>query len=200
MPAGRVEDGSARRPTTRTYVCISSRLFYLNAGCTTVGVVSEGTSLGHIGGRQHRNFFLSPPSFCGACFTFYREKQSAAPFHRQPFRAAPESENTECGNTHREHSPGGKLAEPTAGSAGGKQLTSHMACEVRISFDTISAKCADTSVCRFKNSPCSFKPHTIRSCQEQDTHERKGRVVDGPYGQIDKLLGGGVRRGVSVVP
>ena len=33
---------------------------------------------GHTGGRSHRIF--NPPSFCGACLDFCREKDSAIPF------------------------------------------------------------------------------------------------------------------------
>ena len=33
------------------------------------------TSRGHTGGRSHR--ILHPPSFCGACLNFSREKDSA---------------------------------------------------------------------------------------------------------------------------
>ena len=36
------------------------------------------TSRGHTGGRSHRIF--NPPSFCGACLDFCREKDSAIPF------------------------------------------------------------------------------------------------------------------------
>ena len=36
------------------------------------------TSRGHTGGRSHRIF--NPPSFCGACLAFCREKDSAIPF------------------------------------------------------------------------------------------------------------------------
>ena len=39
------------------------------------------TSRGHTGGRSHR---ISPPSFCGACLDFYREKDSVVPFPRRP--------------------------------------------------------------------------------------------------------------------
>ena len=35
------------------------------------------TSRGHTGGRSHR--ISHPPSFCGACLDFYREKDSAIP-------------------------------------------------------------------------------------------------------------------------
>ena len=40
------------------------------------------TSWGHTGGRSHRIFH--PPSFCGACLNFSREKDSAIPFPRRP--------------------------------------------------------------------------------------------------------------------
>ena len=40
------------------------------------------TSRGHTGGRSHRIFH--PPSFCGACLHFSREKDSAIPFPRRP--------------------------------------------------------------------------------------------------------------------
>ena len=41
------------------------------------------TSRGHTGGRSHRIFH--PPSFCGACLNFSREKDSAIPFPRRPW-------------------------------------------------------------------------------------------------------------------
>ena len=40
------------------------------------------TSRGHTGERSHRIF--NPPSFCGACLDFSREKDSAIPFPRRP--------------------------------------------------------------------------------------------------------------------
>ena len=40
------------------------------------------TSRGHTGGRSDRIFH--PPSFCGACLNFSREKGSAIPFPRRP--------------------------------------------------------------------------------------------------------------------
>ena len=40
------------------------------------------TGRGHTGGRSHRIF--NPPSFCGACLDFCREKDSAIPFPRRP--------------------------------------------------------------------------------------------------------------------
>ena len=39
------------------------------------------TSRGHTGGRSHG--ISHPPSFCGACLTFSREKDSAIPFPRR---------------------------------------------------------------------------------------------------------------------
>ena len=39
------------------------------------------TSRGHTGGRSHR--ISHPPSFCGACLNFSREKDSAMPFPRR---------------------------------------------------------------------------------------------------------------------
>ena len=39
------------------------------------------TSWGHTGGRSHR--VSHPPSFCGACLYFSREKDSAIPFPRR---------------------------------------------------------------------------------------------------------------------
>ena len=40
--------------------------------------INGRTSRGHTGGRSHRIFH--PPSFCGACLYFSREKDSAIPF------------------------------------------------------------------------------------------------------------------------
>ena len=40
------------------------------------------TSRGHTGGRSHK--ISHPPSFCGACLNFSREKDSAIPFPRRP--------------------------------------------------------------------------------------------------------------------
>ena len=40
------------------------------------------TSRGHTGARSHR--ISHPPSFCGACLDFSREKDSAIPFPRRP--------------------------------------------------------------------------------------------------------------------
>ena len=41
------------------------------------------TSQGHTGGRSHR--ISHPPSFCGACLNFSREKDSAISFPRRPW-------------------------------------------------------------------------------------------------------------------
>ena len=41
------------------------------------------TSRDHTGGRSYRIFH--PPSFCGACLNFSREKDSAIPFPRRPW-------------------------------------------------------------------------------------------------------------------
>ena len=40
------------------------------------------TSRGHTGGRSHK--ISHPPSFCGACLNFSREKDSGIPFPRRP--------------------------------------------------------------------------------------------------------------------
>ena len=42
------------------------------------------TSRGHTGARSHR---ISTPSFCGACLNFSREKDSAVPFLRRPWKS-----------------------------------------------------------------------------------------------------------------
>ena len=44
--------------------------------------INGRTSRGHTGGRSYRIF--NPPSFCGACLDFCREKDSAIPFPRRP--------------------------------------------------------------------------------------------------------------------
>ena len=44
--------------------------------------INGRTSRGHTGGRPHRIYH--PPSFCGACLNFYREKDLATPFPRRP--------------------------------------------------------------------------------------------------------------------
>ena len=59
----------------RVCVCVCSHPIY--SGRQLCG----RTSRGHTGGRSHR---ISPPSFCGACLNFSREKDSAVPFPRRP--------------------------------------------------------------------------------------------------------------------
>ena len=44
--------------------------------------INGRTSQGLTGGRSHR--ISHPPSFCGACLNFSREKDSAIPFPRRP--------------------------------------------------------------------------------------------------------------------
>ena len=57
------------------HVCVSHPIY---SRCqTTCG----RTSRGHTGGRSH---MISPPSFCGACLNFYREKNSAVHLPRRP--------------------------------------------------------------------------------------------------------------------
>ena len=59
----------------------SSHSFWTSSSLDVpAGVTQEE---GHRGGRSHRIFH--PPSFCGACLTFSREKDSAIPFPRQPW-------------------------------------------------------------------------------------------------------------------
>ena len=60
------------------YVCVCVCFFPFILDIKFVG----RTSRGHTGGRPHRIFH--PPSFCGACLNFSREKDSAIPFPRRP--------------------------------------------------------------------------------------------------------------------
>ena len=60
------------------YVCVFCVFFPSILDIKFVG----RTSRGHTGGRSHRIF--NPPSFCGACLDFCREKDSAIPFPRRP--------------------------------------------------------------------------------------------------------------------
>ena len=56
-------------------VCVCAFFPYI------MGVMIVGrTSRGHTGGRSHR--IAQPPSFCGACLDFSREKDAAVPFPR----------------------------------------------------------------------------------------------------------------------
>ena len=66
--------------TGETWVCVVCVCFFFPfilevkfVGCT---------SRGHIGGRSH--IISHPPSFCGVCLYFSREKDSAVPFPRRP--------------------------------------------------------------------------------------------------------------------
>ena len=81
-----VADGnttSAVSPTRRRarpkYVCVVCVFFPFILDIKFVG----RTSRGHTGGWSHRIFH--PPSFCGACLNFSREKDSAIPFPRRPW-------------------------------------------------------------------------------------------------------------------
>ena len=58
-------------------VCVLSSHLFWTSGLWTYQPGS------HRGGRPHR---ISPPSFCGACLNFSREKDSAVPFPRRPWR------------------------------------------------------------------------------------------------------------------
>ena len=58
-------------------MCVCLYCYPIYSGRRTCG----RTSRGHTGGRPHR--FSHPPSFCGACLNFYREKASAVPFPRR---------------------------------------------------------------------------------------------------------------------
>ena len=62
----------------RTTVCVFCVLFPFILDIKFVG----RTSRGHTGGRSHR--ISHPPSFCGACPNFSRDKDSAIPFPRRP--------------------------------------------------------------------------------------------------------------------
>ena len=75
------------------YILECSRMPYLHfflcfccLGCVCPSILDikfvGRTSRGHTGGRSHRIF--NPPSFCGACLDFCREKDSAIPFPRRP--------------------------------------------------------------------------------------------------------------------
>ena len=58
-------------------VCVFVCCHPIYSGLQTCGC----TSWGHTGGRSQS---ISPPSSCGACLNFYREKDSAVPFPRRP--------------------------------------------------------------------------------------------------------------------
>ena len=71
--------GTSRSCAHRWSVCVfSSHPCILDVqfvGCTSRG--------GHTGGRSHITI-SHPPTFCGACLYFSREKDSAVPFPRRP--------------------------------------------------------------------------------------------------------------------
>ena len=86
-----------RRPCSRIFVCkrINRSLLVEHLFCLLLYVCVcvffpsildikfvGRTSRGHTGGRSDRIF--NPPSFCGACLGFCREKDSAIPFSRRP--------------------------------------------------------------------------------------------------------------------
>ena len=60
-------------------VCVCVCFFPFILDVNSVGC----TSRGHTGGRSHR--ISPPPSFCGACPYFSREKDAAVPFPRRPW-------------------------------------------------------------------------------------------------------------------
>ena len=65
------------KPTVILYTCV----------CVFLPVILDikfvgRTRRGHTEGMSHRIFH--PPSFCGACLNFSREKDSAIPFPRRP--------------------------------------------------------------------------------------------------------------------
>ena len=64
-----------RAPKARFSVCVCVCVFF--PSILDIKFVGR-TSRGHTGGRSHRIF--NPPSFCGACLDFCREKDSAIPF------------------------------------------------------------------------------------------------------------------------
>ena len=61
-------------------VCVCVCVFSSHSFWTSSSL--DITSRGHTGGRSHR--ISHPPSFCGACLNFSREKDSAIPFPRRP--------------------------------------------------------------------------------------------------------------------
>ena len=60
---------------TRRCVVFSSHSFWTSSSLDVPAGVTQG-------GRSHRIFH--PPSFCGACLNFSREKDLAIPFPRRP--------------------------------------------------------------------------------------------------------------------
>ena len=78
--------GSIRLPWGRpgVYLCRPSGVvgYHVCVFFPSILDINGRTSRGHTGGRSHRIF--NPPSFCGACLDFCREKDSAIPFPRRP--------------------------------------------------------------------------------------------------------------------
>ena len=73
--------GSTRNSSQRGNVCVVVCVCVFFPFVLDIKFVGR-TSQGHTGGRSHRIFH--PPSFCGACLNFTREKDSAIPFSRRP--------------------------------------------------------------------------------------------------------------------
>ena len=65
-------------------MCVfSSHSFWTSSSLDVPAKVTQEE--GHTGGRPHR--VSHSPSFCGACLSFYREKDSAVPFPRRPCKS-----------------------------------------------------------------------------------------------------------------
>ena len=80
-PTKELERGASEEPELRANeksVCVLCVFFPFILDIKFVG----RTSRGHTGGRSHR--ISHPPSFCGACLYFSREKDSAIPSPRRP--------------------------------------------------------------------------------------------------------------------
>ena len=75
---GRVLSRTASKKFLRLHVCVCVFFSFI----LDIKFVGR-TSRGHTGGRSHR--ISRPPSFCGACLNFSREKDSAIPFPRRPW-------------------------------------------------------------------------------------------------------------------
>ena len=73
-----------RFPSVRTCnnvcVCVSYDSFWTSSSLDVPARVTQEE--GQTGGRSHKIFH--PPSFCGGCLNFSREKDSAIPFPRRP--------------------------------------------------------------------------------------------------------------------
>ena len=78
-PGGHGNDLTPEPQNRRQAMCVCVCVFFpFILGIKFVG----RTTRGHTGGRSHR--ISHPPSFCGACLNFSREKDSAIPFPRRP--------------------------------------------------------------------------------------------------------------------